>query len=169
MPASALLYVLSEPKPSLALAEFHDWYDNEHGPLRMQLPFIHNGFRYIAADFLKPTWLATYDLASVSNMQDPSYTRLRETRSKREAQLVENELDILDRRVYEQLLSSRSPQPDQSSPAPILISITLKITPDDRDEVVRWYKDVCLSWTFISSVLIADPIIRSTSPCCRKY
>ena len=35
-----LLYVTMRPRPELSEAQFHEWYDNEHGPTRLALPSI---------------------------------------------------------------------------------------------------------------------------------
>jgi len=83
------------------LGEFHDWYNNEHIPLRLDhLPAFLTGARYVASDGNKPSWIALYDITSTSTFSDPSYTRLRENRSPREAALVKR-LDVLDRRTCE--------------------------------------------------------------------
>jgi len=83
-----------------------DWYNNEHVPLRLNhIPEFLTGARYQAADDKKPGWIALYDTGSPSIFQHPSYTRLRETRSPREAALVKR-LDVLDRRMYEVVLET---------------------------------------------------------------
>src|SRR6266568_1089900 len=42
-PTSGILYVTMQPRESLPVAQFHDWYDNEHGPGRLRLHFVRNG------------------------------------------------------------------------------------------------------------------------------
>ncbi|TFK36230.1 hypothetical protein BDQ12DRAFT_610167 [Crucibulum laeve] len=93
------LAVFSETGPEVTLDEFQDWYNNEHVPLRLnRLSSILTGARFSAADSLKPTWLALYDVDNTSTFQDESYTRLRVNRSPREAALIKR-LEILDRRT----------------------------------------------------------------------
>lgn len=58
------------------------------------------GARFSAADSLKPSWLALYDIDDISTFEHDSYTRLRANRSAREADLVKR-LAILDRRTCE--------------------------------------------------------------------
>jgi hypothetical protein len=36
-PVPGILHVLTDPGPNVTLDEFHDWYNNEHGPARMRL------------------------------------------------------------------------------------------------------------------------------------
>ncbi|KAF9449860.1 hypothetical protein P691DRAFT_774388 [Macrolepiota fuliginosa MF-IS2] len=101
------LAVLSEPG-QVPIDEFHDWYNNEHIPLRLDhLPAFLTGARYTARDGKKPSWIALYDIDSVSTFADPSYTRLRENRSPREAALVKR-LDVLDRRTCEVISESEN-------------------------------------------------------------
>ena len=95
--SSAFLAVLSSPSSSLPLEEFHDWYNNEHVPLRLeQLNEFTAGARYFALpdeesadkvssdDPYNPQWLAVYTLTSMDIFNSPAYTRLRDERSERE-------------------------------------------------------------------------------------
>jgi len=43
---ACLLYEPNQLKPSTDLEEFHDWYNTEHGPLRVKLDFVLHGRRY---------------------------------------------------------------------------------------------------------------------------
>jgi pimeloyl-ACP methyl ester carboxylesterase len=66
------------PQPSLTPAQFHDWYQNEHGPGRLRLPHIFpNGFRYRATDGTDPEWMAIYDVTDVAYLTQDVYTSLR--------------------------------------------------------------------------------------------
>ena len=97
--SSAFLAVLSSPSSSLPLEEFHDWYNNEHVPLRLEhLSEFIAGARYFALpdprsaeglspddeDPFNPQWLAVYTLTSMEIFNSPAYTRLRDERSERE-------------------------------------------------------------------------------------
>jgi hypothetical protein len=61
---SELLFVLTDPGP-VPEAEFHDWYDNEHGPARLTVPGIRNGTRFHALDDMAPPWLSGFRNAFV--------------------------------------------------------------------------------------------------------
>ncbi|EAU86633.1 hypothetical protein CC1G_07291 [Coprinopsis cinerea okayama7 len=103
---SGFLAVLSDPGQQATLEEFHDWYNNEHIPLRLHhLKSFLSGARYAAADGKQPGWLAMYEVESVSAFQDPSYTILREKRSDRERELIQR-LGVLDRRTCEVVYDS---------------------------------------------------------------
>ncbi|CAD6446076.1 d87e51cb-2696-4179-93d7-b8d73ce5c852-CDS [Sclerotinia trifoliorum] len=84
-PIPGLLYVTMQPQESLSDSQWHDWYNNEHGPIRLRLPLIKNGFRYRANDLSSstpaspshPEWMAMYDLADIAFMHTAPYLRLR--------------------------------------------------------------------------------------------
>ncbi|KAF2673770.1 alpha/beta-hydrolase [Microthyrium microscopicum] len=72
-----VLFVTMQPKETLALDDFNDWYNNEHGPNRLRLAFVENGFRYKAIDGLIPEFMAIYDIKDMSNLEKEIYTKLR--------------------------------------------------------------------------------------------
>ena len=83
-PTKGLLFVTMQPHASLSPALFHDWYNNEHGPNRTRLPFIPNGFRYIATDLppegptqSQPEFLAIYDITDMHQVTEWPYQSLR--------------------------------------------------------------------------------------------
>jgi pimeloyl-ACP methyl ester carboxylesterase len=100
--APGVLYVTMQPSPALPPAQFHDWYNNEHGPLRLRLSqSITNGFRYRALDLPKSSsedttdldeWMAVYDLPQMSDLNEQSYLKLRSSpiQSTREQSLRPN-------------------------------------------------------------------------------
>jgi hypothetical protein len=57
---AGLFYVYTDPG-TLDEAEFHDWYDHEHGPARLTVPGFGRAYRYGALDGDKPPWLALYE------------------------------------------------------------------------------------------------------------
>lgn len=113
MSGPALLLVFSEPGSDLPLAEFTDWYDNEHVPLRMtQFTSFLTGARYhtpaqsgSTTSAQNPGWAAFYDLATSNALEEPAYVHLRNNRSARETSVIEK-LDVLDRRTYEVVADS---------------------------------------------------------------
>ena len=99
--APGFLAVLSEPGNQVSLDEFHDWYDNEHIPLRLNhLPSFLSGARYQSIDEIKPSWIAAYEIDDTKTFSDQSYTVLREKRSQREEDVI-GRLEVLDRRTCE--------------------------------------------------------------------
>ena len=70
--AAGLFYVYTEAG-SVDEAEFHDWYDHEHGPARLTVPGFGRALRYQALDGAKPPWLALYELDSPDVLDSPEY------------------------------------------------------------------------------------------------
>lgn len=103
-----ILYVTMGPKPSLSIAQFHDWYQNEHGPGRLRLPQIFtNGFRYKGTDGEDPEWMAVYDCTDMAYMMKDIYTRLRKDpiQSQRERDTMKQ--IVVNRKFYD-LVSEKS-------------------------------------------------------------
>ncbi|KIJ91653.1 hypothetical protein K443DRAFT_685844 [Laccaria amethystina LaAM-08-1] len=139
--APGFLAAFSEPGTQVSHEEFQDWYDNEHIPLRLNhLPSFLAGARFSASDSKTPTWLTLYDIIDTSALSDESYTRLRSSRSKREADLVAR-LAVLDRRTCVLLEDSGESGVTTSlgaeRPTQFLCTHGLDVG-DDDDESGRW-------------------------------
>ncbi|KAI1766330.1 alpha/beta-hydrolase [Hypoxylon sp. FL1150] len=149
MANSGMLYVTMQPKPGLPLEKFHEWYNNEHGPTRLRLPQIFsNGLRYRAADAKEPTFLAAYDVTSMSQLGTETYTSLRANRSPREAETI-GQVDV--KRYFWDLVSAKeSPLfipieqlTDDEAEGIVLLTVELKLKDTARSEVetVKWLDD----------------------------
>lgn len=130
-----LLFVYSDPG-QVPEAEFHDWYDNEHGPARLTVPGIASGYRFAALDEMTPPWLATYDLA-LEALDSPEYKAIVANASAREKSIMST-LGTLDRREYE-LISDTGPASD--APPPALLSVALSVPAGTEDDLDAWYTD----------------------------
>ena len=128
------LAVAIQPGPETEEAAFHDWYNTEHGPLRLRLPFILNGSRYAAADGERPEWIAVYDVSDLAWLDRRIYTRLREERSQRE-KAVMSTFESLDRRIYS-LQSTRGS--DSKDPAPVQLAVSVRVNESDLEEFDKW-------------------------------
>ncbi|KPI40235.1 uncharacterized protein AB675_7780 [Cyphellophora attinorum] len=113
-----LFYIISQPKAGCE-EEYHEWYNTEHGPLRLQLGFVRNGYRYRCIDADSKAFLAIYDLARLAGLQEPA-----------------DKIDWIDRRVYRDV-SSRGRSDD---PAPVIMTVSLLVRDDLVPEVHRWYE-----------------------------
>lgn len=137
------LLVFSDPGAKVDQAEFTDWYDNEHVPLRVDIPAFQSWHRWEATDGKKPTWAASYDLTSFEATQVPPYTTLAETRSEREKRIM-TDVEILDRRTYE-LWEGPLPPPsahfDPKKPAPYTVFVAVDVKPGTEDEYNKWYDE----------------------------
>ena len=154
-PTPGLLYVTMQPHSSLSISRFNDWYNNEHGPTRLRLPFITNGFRYYATDLSNeggtydhPEWLAWYDITDMTELTKETYTRLRlpEVKSQRETDVMAQ--IIIKRKLFDFVREWKSPEfkdlEDPTVPAGtgnVLISVTLTLKSGDENikELNKWY------------------------------
>lgn len=129
--SNGLLVVFSEPG-RVPLEEFHDWYDHEHIPLRLQYPEFQNAYRFEAMDELTPAWMAAYDV-DPAFLDTERYKSLRTNRSRHERDIVEN-LDTLDRRVYvlEQEAGKMKGQPQYQ--------VVVGLTSRNQDALLDWYR-----------------------------
>jgi len=65
---AGLLFVRMNPHENLSPEEFHDWYNNEHGPMRLRLDCIENGFRFRALDVAE-TKFSRYETSDTDSTQ----------------------------------------------------------------------------------------------------
>lgn len=138
MQGPGYLAVTIEPGPATDDTAFDDWYAQEHGPLRLRLPFITTGNRYKAADGQKPSWTAVYDVTDIAWLEKRIYTRLREERSKRESKVMATFTE-LDRRIYS-LVSTRGTL-QISEPAAVQLTESYRVAVDDEAAVDKWYEE----------------------------
>ncbi|EME49064.1 hypothetical protein DOTSEDRAFT_142675 [Dothistroma septosporum NZE10] len=136
MEGPGYLAVVIQPGWNTDETVFHQWYNTEHGPLRLRLPFIQTGDRYKAIDEQKPAWSAVYDVTDLAWLQKRIYTRLREERSLRE-KAVMSTFESLDRKIYS-LVSVRG---EFSGPPPVTRAVSLKVNESDLDEFNKWYEE----------------------------
>jgi len=134
--AAGLFYVYTDPG-SVDEAEFHDWYDHEHGPARLAVPGIRSAYRYGALDEEKPPWLALYNLDSPGVLDSPEYKAVAADASDRDKS-VAAALATVDRRVYEQLSSDGS---TEDGPAPVILAVAMSVPAGSEDDLAAWYTD----------------------------
>ncbi|POR34578.1 3-oxoadipate enol-lactonase 2 [Tolypocladium paradoxum] len=107
MSPPGILFVTMQPRPGLPPAQFHEWYNNEHGPTRLRLPHIFsNGLRY-ASDDGAPRFMAVYDVTAMRHLDTETYTALRANRSPREAATI-GQVDVA-RSFYDLLHTKQAP------------------------------------------------------------
>lgn len=139
MQGPGYLAVAIQPGPNTDDAAFHEWYNNEHGPLRLRLPFISSGDRFKAIDGQTPAWSAVYDVSDLSMLEKRIYTRLREERSAREKRVM-GSFESLDRKIYS-LYSERSKTPGYVGPGAVIASVSMTIKDEDLEAFDKWYEE----------------------------
>ncbi|KAH6613230.1 Alpha/Beta hydrolase protein [Chaetomium tenue] len=145
-----MLYVTMQPHQGLSADQFHEWYNNEHGPTRLRLPHIFtNGLRYRATDDQEPQFLAVYDVTSMAHLETPTYTDLRANRSPREADTIAK-VDV-NRKFFDLVATQQSPLflpieklTDAEAEGLVLVSVEISLRPgveDAEQAVIDWYKE----------------------------
>ncbi len=134
--AAGLFYVYTEPG-SVDEAEFHDWYDHEHGPARLKVPGFRSAYRYRALDDQKPPWLALYELDSPDVINSPEYQALAGQASDRDKSVGAG-LATLDRRIYEQISEDGSPV---GRPAPMILAVAMSVPASAEENLAAWYAE----------------------------
>jgi hypothetical protein len=135
--ADDLLFVYSSPGP-VDLAEFTDWYDNEHVPNRLATPGFGAVARFRAADGQKPDWLATYEIKP-GTLETPAYKALWDNASEREKRIMSS-VATLDRRVYSPLSDSWADGAGQSGAAPVILAVSMSVPPAVESELDAYYE-----------------------------
>lgn len=131
------LAVAIQPGSNTDDKAFHEWYNEEHGPLRLRLPYITSGDRYKAADEHKPEWSAVYDVTDLAELDKRLYTRLREERSAREKNVMST-FESLDRKIY-RTISEKGSVGD--APAPVTIAVSVRVNEADLPEFNKWFEE----------------------------
>jgi len=134
--SAGLFYVYTEPG-TVDEAEFHDWYDNEHGPARLTVPGFRGVLRYRALDEQKPTWLALYELDGPEVIDSPGYKALAGQASERDKGVMAA-LGTLERRVFEQISEDGSPV---GRPAPVILTVSLSVPTENEADLAAWYTE----------------------------
>ncbi|KAI9696525.1 MAG: hypothetical protein M1820_008153 [Bogoriella megaspora] len=144
-----ILYVTMSPSPSLSSAAFHDWYNNEHGPLRLRLPYCRNGFRYRALDGQDPEWMAIYDFDDTGDLATKeSYTRLRlpgvasqrEFDVKSQVKIDRGMYDLVESKEVEEFKRLEEMRNEGEGNYVIAVTMTVQNGVDEK-ELEKWYTE----------------------------
>jgi hypothetical protein len=135
--ADDLLFVYSSPG-AVGLAEFTDWYDNEHVPNRVSTPGFGAVNRFRALDGQQPEWLAAYDIKP-GTLETPAYKALWENASEREKRIM-SLASTLDRRVYSLLSDSwASGVTAASGPPPVVMAVSMSVPAAVEPDLNAYY------------------------------
>jgi pimeloyl-ACP methyl ester carboxylesterase len=153
-PTTGILYVTMQPKPSLPAAQFHDWYNNDHGPTRLRLSWCKNGFRYRANDgpdfsATKPEYMAVYDIEDMEWLTKDVYTRLRKPPVQHQRERDTMKQITVDRRFYDFVREWRGEgfkklddvQNEGEKNVLVAVSLTLHEGENKEEELKKWYAE----------------------------
>ena len=135
--APGLLFVYTDVGAGpVAEAEYHDWYDHEHGPARLTVPGLVAAHRYQALDDLTPRWLALYELSGTGVLDSAEYQAVVTGGGDRE-KFIMSHLATLDRRIYEQISSDGA---DTGGPGPVILAVANTVPAEAVDDMTAWYE-----------------------------
>ena len=83
-----MLFSQMEPPAELE-AQFNDWYETEHIPVRLALPGFSRAVRYIACEGQRK-YLAVYEIDDMAALKSPTYQVLKTRPSERTAFMLKN-------------------------------------------------------------------------------
>ncbi|KAI0692585.1 hypothetical protein C8T65DRAFT_72943 [Cerioporus squamosus] len=139
-----LLFVFSDPGSAVSQAEYDDWFENEHMPLRIAIPAFQSWSRWVAIDGKKPAYLALCGLADTDTITQPPFSLLSQTRSEREKDIL-SRIGVIDRRTYENVAVPVPPRKgnayDVPSPGPYVSAILMEVPSDLEEDFNRWYDE----------------------------
>lgn len=137
MPVGSVLFSEMTPAPAWE-AEFNDWYDTEHIPLRMGAPGFLGAQRYRAEG--RPGYLTVYDMDSDAALQTPAYQQIKNTPSPLTARMLR---DVTGFTRYIGTLSDWHMQPGVDEAVMLTSGVLFSVmftVPDDRAaEFDDWY------------------------------
>lgn len=134
--SKGLLFSQMEP-PDGWEADFHDWYNGEHIPVRMAIPGFASAVRYEAIDG-EPKYLACYFLDDMGALETPEYARLKSDPGERTERMLAN-VSGFTRYICDET-SDTGPVDDEPA-ALFAVGFSVPDDADDRAAFDGWYED----------------------------
>ena len=136
-----MLFALMSPGGN-TLEDFTTWYDEDHAPSRASVPGVLSATRFQATDNASPEWLAVYELTSPAVLASEPYTKLWQTASSYERDLLDR-TENTSRRVYSLLTRKSSPKWERNKQR---VFHTVGLQPREGSgmtdkELDRWYEE----------------------------
>ena len=139
MRPGGILFSEMTPEPSWE-AEFHDWYDSEHIPVRMAAPGFLGAQRYSREE--GPGFLAVYDMESPAALQTEAYRRIKGEPSERTAHMLRDVSGFT--RYTGKLLSWQQQEGIEETDvleSPVLYPVFFTVPQDRQAEFNAWYTE----------------------------
>lgn len=160
MKGGAILFSEMTPDPSFE-ADFHDWYDCEHIPVRMGAPGFTSGQRYKAQ--AEDGYLAVYEMADLGALDTPEYRVIKGQPSDRTRWMLKN-VRGFTRYLGQETYSRQRDQADRDAiNAPILYAVWFNVPADRAEDFNNWYEQdhipillKCPDWRMVRRFQITD-------------
>ena len=130
--------LFSEMTPDTSYeAEFNDWYDYEHIPLRMRVPGFHSAQRYVAPGTRH--YLAIYEMDSASVLQSPPYQEVKNNPSERTRWMLRSVRGFT--RYIGRTIGQHGPSGIELLSSPVLYAVFFQVPPASVTEFDQWYAE----------------------------
>jgi hypothetical protein len=157
---NAVLFSEMTPEPDFA-DNFHDWYDTEHIPIRMDAPGFVSAQRYRRDD--SPGYLAVYELDDLAAMKTPEYGVIKGQPSDRTRWMLAN-VKGFTRYLCRSLDVAEKPSaPDAVVTAPLLYAVWFNVPEAEQAEFDAWYREdhipllmKCEQWLQVRRFAVTD-------------
>jgi hypothetical protein len=137
MKGGAILFSEMTPDASFA-ADFHDWYDTEHIPIRMTAPGFVSAQRYRAQS--SPSYLAVYEVNDLGAFDTPEYGVIKGQPSDRTRWMLKNVSGFTRYLGTEIFSRQRDPADRNALNAPILYAVWFNVPAGRADDFNNWYE-----------------------------
>lgn len=138
MRGDAVLFSEMTPDTSFE-ADFHDWYDNEHIPIRMDAPGFRSAQRYKRDG--GPGYLAVYELASDAALRTPSYDVIKKQPSTRTRFMLDNVTGFTRYTARSIGIAEKAEHADAFATAPVLYAVSFTVPKDGMTEFDAWNEE----------------------------
>lgn len=155
--------LFSEMIPDLSCeAEFNDWYDHEHIPLRMGVPGFLGAQRYLAPG--THNYLVVYEMESAAVLKTATYQQIKNNPSERTMRMLRS-VKGFTRYIGEQIGAQMRESSAKAEPidAPYLYAVFFSVPAERQPEFNDWYeKDhipvllECEDWLMVRRLRIVE-------------
>jgi hypothetical protein len=158
MPKKAVLFSEMTPQPEWE-ADFNDWYNTEHIPVRMRAPGFTGAQRYRANE--GPAYLAVYEMETAGALATPEYKTIKGSPSERTRRML-RDVSGFTRYIGEEC-GRWEKAGSATIDAPVLYAVFFEVPAERADEFDRWYAEdhiptlmKCADWLMVRRFEIVD-------------
>lgn len=139
MQGSAILFSEMTP-PAGQASRFHAWYDDEHIPLRMEVPGFLSAQRYRDTAEGAEGYLAVYELTDPAVMRSPAYAQVKGEPSATTREMLSS-VGGFTRYIAAETSVRRRPDVTgaEALGAPVLYAVWFEVPDDALEEFDAWY------------------------------
>jgi hypothetical protein len=113
---------------------FHDWYETDHIPVRMELDGFASATRYNARQG-EPAYLAVYELTDLGALEQPAYVKVKEDPSELTVSMLDS-VRGFTRYTCEEIFDSGAPDREHTH----LSVVAFAVPEDDAEQFDDWYE-----------------------------